>query len=262
MVGIVATGGGDGRPSAIVWAMEPVRVTIWNEFVHERRDERVRAIYPDGIHATIARGIAPLGDLRVRTATLDEPELGLSDGVLAATDVLVWWGHVAHDEVSDEVVDRVQARVLSGMGLVALHSAHFSRIFRRLMGTSCSLRWRESGDRERLWNLRPEHPILEGIGDHVELAEEEMYGERFDIPDPDELLMIGWFQGGEVFRSLCTWTRGLGRVVYFQPGHETHPTYHDASVQRIIANACIWARRRLDRDVSQAVNTPALEPRR
>jgi trehalose utilization protein len=241
--------------------MPAVNVTIWNEYIHERQDAGVGAIYPYGIHAALAAGIAPLGDFDVRTATLDQPEHGLTPEVLAATDVLIWWGHMAHDQVSDAVVDRVQQRVLSGMGLVALHSAHESRIFRRLMGTSCSLRWRESGEHERLWNLRPEHAVLEGIGDYIELAEEEMYGERFDIPEPDELLMVGWFPGGEVFRSLCTWTRGLGRVVYFQPGHETHPTYHDPNIQRIVANAAGWARRRVDRDVSRSSNSAALEPR-
>lgn len=242
--------------------MPPTNVTIWNEYLHELRDPAVGAIYPEGIHATIAAGIAPLGDFRVRTATLAQPEHGLTEAVLADTDVLVWWGHIAHDQVDATIVDRVQARVLAGMGLVALHSAHFSTIFRRLMGTSCSLRWRESGEHERLWNLRPDHPILEGIGDAVEIAEEEMYGERFDIPTPEELLMVGWFPGGEVFRSLCTWTRGLGRVVYFQPGHETHPTYHHPDVLRIVANAAIWARRRIDRDMSQPINPEAPEAAR
>jgi trehalose utilization protein len=241
--------------------MAPITLTIWNEFVQERRDEPVRAIYPRGIHHAIAQGIAPLGPFEVRTATLDEPEHGLTPEVLAATDVLFWWGHVAHDQVSDAVVDRVQHAVLGGMGLVVLHSGHFSKAFRRLMGTSCSLRWRESGEHERLWNLRPDHPVMSGIPDHIELAEEEMYGERFDIPDPDELLMIGWFPGGEVFRSVCAWSRGMGRVLYFQPGHETHPTYHDPNVQRILANAAGWAARRLSRDVTQAVESPALEPR-
>jgi len=241
--------------------MSAVNVTIWNEYVDDRSDASVRAIYPDGIHAALAAGITPLGDFQVRTATLGEPQHGLTTEVLAATDVLIWWGHMAHDQVSDDVVDRVHQRVLSGMGLVALHSAHYSRIFRRLMGTTCSLRWRESGEHERLWNLRPEHPVLDGIGDYIELAAEEMYGERFDIPEPDELLMVGWFPGGEVFRSLCTWTRGLGRVVYFQPGHQTHPTYHDPDIQRIVANAARWARRRVDRDSSQSPNTAALEPR-
>ena len=241
--------------------MAPIRVTIWNEHIQERRDEPVRVVYPTGIHRAIASGIAPLGAFDVRTATLEEPEHGLTTEVLAATDVLLWWGHVAHDQVRDEVVDRVQHAVLGGMGLVVLHSGHFSKPFRRLMGTSCSLRWRESGEHERLWNLRPDHPVMDGIADHIELAEEEMYGERFDIPHPDELLMIGWFPGGEVFRSVCTWNRGLGRVLYFQPGHETHPTYYDPTVLRILANAATWTARRISRDMTQAPHSPALEPR-
>ena len=241
--------------------MEPIEVTVWNEYIHERRDEPVRTIYPEGIHGAIAAGIAPLGPFDIRTATLDEPEHGLTQAVLDSTDVLLWWGHTAHDQVSDEVVDRVQHAVLGGMGLIVLHSGHFSKPFRRLMGTSCSLRWREAGEHERLWNLRPDHPMMAGIPDHIELAEEEMYGERFDIPHPDELLMIGWFPGGEVFRSVCTWNRGLGRVVYFQPGHETHPTYHDPNILRILANASGWAARRISRDMTQAPNSPALEPR-
>jgi trehalose utilization protein len=240
--------------------MEPTRVTVWNEHVHERTDPHVAALYPDGIHGALAAGIASHGDLAVRTATLEEPEHGLTSGVLDATDTLVWWGHVAHDEVSDAVVDRVQDAVLGGMGLVVLHSGHESRIFRRLMGTTCSLHWRESGEHERLHNVRPDHPVLAGIGPTIELEEEEMYGEPFDIPEPDELLMIGWFPGGEVFRSVCTWTRGLGRIVYVQPGHETHPTYHHPDILRLVANACAWARPRARVAARRSVNSPALEP--
>ena len=178
-----------------------IRVTVWSEFRQERSDAPVKAVYPDGIHAAIAAGLrAGAGDLEVRTATLDEPEHGLSEAVLAETDVLTWWGHVAHDEVSDAVVDRVHARVLDGMGLVVLHSGHFSRIFRRLMGTSCDLKWREDGRRERLWVVDPSHPIAEGLGESFVIGEEEMYGEHFDIPAPDELVLVSWFEGGEVFR--------------------------------------------------------------
>ncbi len=242
--------------------MGRVRVTVWNEFIHERRDPRVGAIYPEGIHTTLAAAVARLADADVATATLEDPEHGLTDAVLAATDTLVWWGHVAHDQVSDAVVDRVQREVLRGMGLVVLHSGHFSRPFQRLMGTACSLKWREDGAHERLWNLQPGHPVLAGIGETIELDEEEMYGERFDIPEPDELLMLGWFPGGEVFRSLCTWRRGLGRVVYFQPGHETHPTYHHLEIQRVIANACGWAARRAHiEDPFAAPNAAPREPR-
>ena len=218
------------------------RVTVWNEFRQEHTDAPVRAIYPDGIHAAIADGLrASGGGLEVRTATLDEPEHGLSDAVLAETDVLTWWGHVAHDEVSDAVVDRVHARVLDGMGLLVLHSGHFSRIFRRLMGTSCDLKWREDGRRERLWVVDPSHPIAEGLGESIVLGEEEMYGEHFDIPAPDELVLVSWFEGGEVFRSGATWHRGRGKVVYLRPGHETHPTYFDPGMRRLVANAVRWA---------------------
>jgi trehalose utilization protein len=245
------------------------RITIWNEYQHELADEAVRRHYPDGIHEALKRGIGqqlegnpqlPAGSSpRFRTATLAEPEHGLSAAVLADTDVLLWWGHQAHDQVSDAVVDAVQQRVLAGMGLIVLHSGHYSKIFKRLMGTNCSLRWREADDRERFWNLQPSHPILLGLPDHFELENEEMYGERFDIPEPDELLLISWFTGGEVFRSLCTWQRGNGRVVYFRPGHETHPTYHDTNVLRVIANACLWARQRIDASTADAPNTAALE---
>lgn len=216
------------------------RVTVWNEYRHERHSSVVAAIYPDGIHEAIARPLRAAG-FAVRTATLDEPEHGLTAEVLAETDVLIWWGHTAHHEVSDAVVDRVQARVLAGMGLVVLHSGHFSKIFKRLMGTSCDLKWREAGERERIWVVEPGHPIAEGLGDYFEIAEEEMYGERFDVPPPEALVFISWFQGGEVFRSGCCYTRGAGRIFYFRPGHETHPTYHHPQVQRVIVNAVRWA---------------------
>ena len=217
------------------------RVTVWNEYRQEHTDPPVRAIYPDGIHDAIAAGLREYDGFQVRTATLDEPDQGLSDAVLAETDVLTWWGHVAHPEVTDEVVDRVQARVLDGMGLIVLHAGHFSKIFKRLMGTSCDLKWREDGRRERLWVVDPSHPIAEGVGESFVIAEEEMYGEHFDIPPPDELVFVSWFEGGEVFRSGCTYRRGRGRVFYFRPGHETHPTYHDATVRRVIAIAARWA---------------------
>ena len=237
------------------------RITIFNEFRHERQDERVAALYPDGIHSTLAEAIRHLhaadgqdSNLTIRTALLDEEEHGLTEQVLADTDTLIWWAHLAHDEVSDQVADRVQQAVLAGMGLIVLHSAHFSKPFRRLMGTNCSLYWREGDDSERLWNLQPSHPIMAGVPESVELEREEMYGERFDIPEPDELLMLSWFSGGEVFRSLCTWQRGHGKVVYFRPGHETFPTYHNEHVLRIISNAALWAARRLNSPTLEAPN--------
>lgn len=216
------------------------RVTVWNEFRQERSDAPVREVYPDGIHGAIADGLRAAG-FDVRTATLDEPEHGLTDAVLAETDVLTWWGHVAHDEVDDAVVERVHRRVLDGMGLIVLHSGHFSRIFKRLMGTTCDLKWREAGEHERVWLVDPSHPIAEGLGESFLIEQEEMYGEHFDIPAPDRLVLVSWFQGGEVFRSGCCYQRGRGRIFYFRPGHETYPTYFHPDVRRVIANAAAWA---------------------
>jgi trehalose utilization protein len=219
----------------------PLRVTIWNEHRHEREMSEVAALYPDGIHGAIAAGLAERGDFTIATATLDEPENGLPDALLKATDVLIWWGHAAHREVADATVDRVQRRILDGMGLIVLHSGHHSRIFKRMMGTTCNLKWREANDKERLWVVSPSHPICAGIPEYFEIEREEMYGEHFDIPDPDELIMISWFTGGEVFRSGCCYHRGLGKIFYFRPGHETYPTYHDPVVLQVMANAVRWA---------------------
>ena len=219
----------------------PLQVTVWNEFRHEKTNEKIAEIYPKGMHGAIADYLNTQGNIIARTATLDEPEHGLSDNVLAQTDVMTWWGHVAHAEVADAVVEKVHKRVLEGMGIICLHSAHFSKIFKKLMGTACQLKWREVGEREVLWVTRPGHVILEGIEDHFTIPHTEMYGEYFDIPEPSETVLISNFEGGEVFRSGCTFRRGAGKVFYFRPGHETFPIFYQAEVQRIIANAVRWA---------------------
>ena len=220
---------------------QPINVTVWNENRHEQRHERIRAIYPNGIHGAIAEYLQEQPGLNVRTATLDEPEHGLTEEVLANSDVLTWWGHGAHRVVQDELVERVRQRVLDGMGLIVLHSGHFSKIFVRLMGTTCNLKWREANAKERLWVVSPGHPIAEGIGQYIEIDHEEMYGEFFDIPEPDTLVFISWFEGGEVFRSGCCYQRGAGKIFYFRPGHESHPTYFHPEVRKVIANAVRWA---------------------
>jgi trehalose utilization protein len=216
------------------------RVTVWNEGRHEKSNAEVGKIYPNGIHGTISDALTARG-LTVRTATLDEPEHGLTKEVLAQTDVLFWWGHRAHGDVQDEIVERVHARVMEGMGLIVLHSGHFSKIFKKLMGTGCNLKWRADDEKERLWVVNPGHPIAAGIGEYIELEHEEMYGEHFDIPAPDELVFVSWFQGGEVFRSGCCYYRGAGKVFYFRPGHETLPTYHHKDIQQVLYNAALWA---------------------
>ena len=220
----------------------PVRVTVWHEFRHEKKNPKVSEIYPKGMHEAIAAHLRKSKDLVVHTATLDEPEHGLTDEVIKETDTMVWWGHMAHSDVKDLIVEKLYHRVLGGMGLVVLHSGHFSKIFQKLMGTTCNLKWREEqNEREILWVTRPGHPIVKDIDDHFILPREEMYGEYFDIPEPECTFLISSFGGGEVFRSGCTWTRGAGRIVYFRPGHETFPSYHDPNVLKIIENAVRWA---------------------
>jgi len=216
------------------------QVTVWNEFRHERHNDTVAEVYPEGIHTVIADALSEAG-FETQTATLDDPDHGLTAGVLDETDVLTWWGHAAHDAVRDEIVDQVCERVREGMGLIVLHSGHYSKPFTRLMGTSCSLKWREAAETERLWVVEPGHPIADGLEEYIELDEAEMYGERFDIPAPDTLVFTSWFEGGEVFRSGCCYRRGNGRIFYFRPGHETYPIYHDKSIQQVLANGVAWA---------------------
>ena len=216
-----------------------MRVTVWNEYRHEVTKEHVAKIYPDGIHGLIASFLRKRG-FEVKTATLLEPEHGLTDEVLDNTDVLIWWGHCRHKDVRDDIVDKVYERVMRGMGLIVLHSGHYSNIFKRLMGTSCSLKWHIS-EKERIWTVAPNHPIAKGVDETFVLPEEEMYGERFDIPEPEEVVFMSWFSGGYVFRSGCTFKRGLGKIFYFRPGHEEFASFHNENVQKIIGNACEWA---------------------
>ena len=216
-----------------------MKVLVWNENIHEKEIPLVTELYPGGLHEYIASFLRS-DDVEVSTATLDDPECGLTDDVLSETDVLIWWGHAGHNKVPDEVVERVHRYILSGMGLIVLHSGHHSKIFKKINGTTCNLKWRD-GARERIWTVKPNHPIAEGVDETFALDCEEMYGEPFDIADPMETIFMGWFNGGEVFRSGCTWVRGNGKIFYFQPGHETNSAYHNAHVQRILKNAVKWA---------------------
>lgn len=242
-----------------------IRALVWGENVHERENAVVAGVYPDGMHNAIAAALNEDDGIEAHSTTLQEPEHGLTEEVLEETDVLLWWGHAAHGAVDDAVVERVAEHIWSGMGLIALHSAHFSKIFKRLMGTPCNLTWREAGERERLWLTSRNHPIARGLPDHFELEQEEMYGEPFGIPEPMETVFVSWFQGGEVFRSGATWRRGAGNVFYFRPGHETYPTYFDPNVRTVLRNAVHWAHNPAARvaGVNDAPNVPvesALEP--
>lgn len=212
------------------------RVLIWNEFFHEKTEEAVKKLYPSGIHNAIAEFLKT-DDIEIKTATLDDPDCGLTQEVLDNTDVLIWWGHMKHNDVPDEIAMRVRDAVLEGMGMVFLHSAHHSKPFKFLLGTSCNLSWREDGDLERVWVCKPSHPIAQGLGRYFEIEHEETYAEPFDIPNPDELVFMGWYEGGELFRSGCCYNRGNGKIFYFQPGHESYPTFYNKDVQTVIKNA-------------------------
>ena len=222
--------------------MEKIRVTVWNEYAHERASEVIAKVYPCGIHGAIAEGLRKNPNFDVKCATLDMEECGLDEETLNNTDVLIWWGHIKHADVPDAVAERLQRRVLDGMGLIVLHSGHLSKPFVRLMGTVCRSKWRENDEKERIWVIEPSHPIAEGLPEYIQIEEEETYGERFEIPTPDELVFVSWFSGGEVFRSGCCWKRGLGKVFYFRPGHEAYPIYYREDIRQVLMNAVEWAR--------------------
>lgn len=217
-----------------------IRVTVWNEYIHEREFPKIAEVYPEGIHGTLRRFLEKEEDMEVSCATLDMPEQGLSRELLDRTDVLIWWGHAAHERVADEYAERVTEYVKRGMGFVPLHSAHFCKPLRMLLGTTMTLKWKH-GDRERLFTVAPAHPITKGVPEEFVLEQEELYGEYFDIPKPDDVVFEGWFESGAVFRSGVTFTRGNGRIFYFQPGHEEYPVYENPHIQRILINAVRWA---------------------
>ena len=214
-----------------------MNIIIYNEGIHDKQDW-MKPIYPDGIHGAIKQGIK--GEHNITVVTLDNIT-DITRELLADTDVMIWWGHAAHHLVPDEISTVVTEAVQKGMGFIALHSAHMSKPLRQLLGTSCTLKWRDD-DSERIWVTAPAHPIAQGLPEHFELPEEEMYGEYFDIPKPDDVVFMGWFNGGEVFRSGVTFTRGLGKIFYFQPGHEAYPIYYNENIIKVINNAITWAK--------------------
>lgn len=235
-----------------------INLTIWNEYRQDKNVESIRKVYPDGIHTALKNGLAS-PDLNIRTTVLDDPQQGLSDEILDSTDVLIWWAHAAHHELTDENVRRVVEKVHSGMGLIVLHSGHYSKIFQAVCGSSCSLKWRESGEKERLWCIQPFHPIARGVPETFVVPQTEMYGERFDIPEDARIIYMSWYEGGEVFRSGVTMERGYGKIFYFSPGHESFPIYYQPEILQIISNAIRWAAPQC-RGVINAPKVPNLEP--
>lgn len=236
-----------------------MKVVIYNEGIHDKEDW-MKAVYPNGIHGALQEALSVVTE-DITVTTLEDVEQVLTEERLAETDVLLWWGHKAHHAVPDIVAERVHQAVLKGMGFIALHSAHLSKPLTKILGTSCTLKWRDN-DRERLWVTAPTHPIAAGLPEHFELPQEEMYGEYFDIPKPDDVVFLGWFQGGEVFRSGSTFTRGYGKIFYFQPGHEAFPTYYDKNIQKVLQNAVQWAAPCVKRGEINCPNVQALEGNR
>lgn len=213
-----------------------IRITIYNEYIHEQEYDDIRKVYPNGIHGCLKEFFDTVEGFETNVATFDMTEHGLSEQVLQNTDVLIFWSHARQDEFSEAVADRVCEHIRRGMGFIGLHSAHYSKIMKKILGTSMTLKWRH-GDREKLWCINRSHPIAYKVPEMIELPEEEMYGEYFDIPKPDDIVFMGWFAGGEVFRSGCTFTRGFGKIFYFQPGHEEYPIYYRDEIRQILENA-------------------------
>lgn len=217
-----------------------LNVVVWNEYRHERFEDAVREIYPTGIHGCIKSFLDTDAELDVTLAALDDEYQGLPDSLLERTDVLLWWGHIAHHEVDDALVERIRQRVYSGkMGLIVLHSGHHSKVFKSVVGTNGNLSWGRD-QKEIVWNLMPSHPIAKGIPDHFALELEELYCEPFYIPQPDALVFGSWYEDGFIFRSGVCFLRGLGKVFYFQPGHEFCRSFYNENVQKIINNAVHW----------------------
>ncbi len=247
---------------------DKVRVLVWDE----NPPHAPKELYPDGIRGAIAAGLHELAGttIEAKTANLDEPEQGITEEALATTDVLCWWGHARHGEVSEETARRVFEAVHErGLGLIILHSGHYSKILQWTLASPGHLKggWRvaEPPDTEEITVCAPKHPIAQGVADFV-LDKEEMYGAPFDVPAPQALVFQSYFPlGGEYFPCGICFTvgkgktegftsgpgkgvgegEGAGRVFYFRPGHETFGTYFNENVKLILKNAVNWCARRI-----------------
>ncbi len=217
----------------------PIRVRVWCEGTARK------ATYPDDVDGALGQYLGRMEDLRIARARLDDPNAGLSDAELDATDVVVWWGHLRHDDLpadrSRAIVDRVKA---AKIGFVALHASCGSRPFRGLMGTTCEPGgWRDDGRPERIEFKAPDHPIARGV-EPFTIPQSAMFAEPFEVPAPESVVFVSNWGPGETFRSGLTWTVGKGRVAYLRPGHDALPVFFHPSVRKVIANAARWAANR------------------
>jgi trehalose utilization protein len=217
-------------------APKKIRVLLWSEQT-EPRD-----VYPKGISGALADYFNKLPGFEAKTATLNDPEAGLSDAVLSQTDVLIWFGHKKHNAVPDEAVDRVIKHVRErGMGFIGLHSAHYSKPLKKLLNASGS--WRSyvnHGKPEQMWIVLPDHPIAKGVNDFT-IPKTELYAEPFQVPPPEAVIVEGTWESGHRSREVMTWTIGKGRMVYIRAGHEEYPIYFMPQMQRLVANSVEWA---------------------
>jgi len=217
-----------------------VKALVWSEFT-EPKD-----VYPKGIHGDIAEYLNASGNVEAKVVQLSDPDQGVSQAMLDWADVLLWWGHQKHRDVTDETVQRIVKSVKEGgMGYFAMHSAHYSRGLIAILGTPCGLGSVGDGGAESISVVMPDHPIAKGVSDFV-VPRTEYFGEPFGVPEPEAVVFKSTFEKGDNiwFRSGCCWTVGKGRVFYFRPGHETYPIMRQPEVQKVIYNATLWSAKR------------------
>jgi trehalose utilization protein len=215
-------------------------VVVWSEGTAPKK------VYPNDINTAIAEGLKELQGWEVVVANLSDPDQGLPDKVLNRADVLIWWGHQKHDQVKNELVDKIVKRVKEdGMGFISLHSSHFAKPNKKLMGTACS--WGAYvGDSITLKVTvkSPEHPIAKDVKEFT-LEHSERYSDPYAVPKPKAVVFEGVATlkngGTDPSQQGLTWEIGKGKVFYFQAGHETNPVFFDPNIRKIIANAVQWA---------------------
>ena len=223
------------------------RVVVWSEGT-ANVDPGSKKVYPNDINAAIAEGLKPLEarGWEIVTASLKDPEQGITDELLKGTDVLIWWGHKKHGDVKDELVARIVQRVKEeGMGFISTHSSHFAKPYKKIMGSPCT--WREykaDGTSVKVIVKEPNHPITKGVKD-FSLPKIERYSEPFGVPEPESVPLDGLYTKPdgktEPGRMGLCWTIGKGKVFYFTPGHETYDDYFRPEVRQIFCNAVEWA---------------------
>ncbi len=237
--GLAALGGAGGRVEARPRTAGPLRVRVWCE------GTAPRSVYPDDVDGALGEDLTRREGLTVHRARLNDPDAGLSDAALDATDCLIWWGRLRHGDVPDDRARAVVERVKAGrLGFVALHASFASKPFQTLMGTPCEPEaWRNDGSPEHVVVQEPNHPLARGIQPFT-IPQSIMYAEPFAVPKPEAVVLVSSWGQGETFRSGLTWTVGQGRVVYFRPGHDAFPVLFHPSVRQVIANAVQWASKR------------------